>query len=110
MPIEDATATALQEAKTVYEQGSNGIPAGFVKLQGIDGRTKEARYFKEHDKFSVSSSNSTHVAAPNGSTVTVHPINGGQSLERKKRAYKKFLDVMQRHGFLEDASVYTRMD
>lgn len=110
--IESATEEALNKARRVYQNNKNiDSSLGFAKIQGLDGRKKEARYFKKRDEFSVSSNSSTHIAAPNGTTVKILEF-GSQSIERKRVAHEAFIEVMKDHGFFEDqdVSVYTRMD
>lgn len=110
--IESATEEALNEARKVYRSNKNiDSSLGFAKIQGLDGRKKEALYYKKRDEFSVSSSSSTHVSAPSGTTVKILEF-GSQSIERKRLAHEEFIKVMKRHGFFQDQDVriYVRMD
>lgn len=110
--IENAVNEALKEAREVYQKEKDQGGLGFAKIQGLDGRKKEARYLKDRDEFRVSSNTSQHVASANGTTVSILGFSS-QSIQRKRKAYKKFIDVMKRHGFFQDdkrISVYTRAD
>lgn len=110
--IEKATSRALREARKVYQE-NEGIASslGFAKIQNLDGRKQEARYFKEREGFSIRSNASDHISAPNGTTLTISEF-GSQSIERKRKAYEAFIESMEKQGFFEDqnVSVYTRMD
>lgn len=110
--IQQATNKALQKARTAFQE-NKGIPSslGFTKIQGLDGRKKEAKYFKERDGFSVQTNTSDHISAPVGTTVKISEITS-QSMERSRKAYQAFIESMQQDGFFEDqdVSVYTRMD
>lgn len=111
--IQKAVDEALRKAREVYEREDNVGSLGFAKVQGLDGRKKEARYLKKRDEFRVRSNSSQHIAAPNGTTVSIDGF-GSQSIHRKEKAYEKFVQVMKDHGFFQDddnyVSVYTRMD
>jgi hypothetical protein len=110
--IKLATDKALRAARQEYNENEDITSSlGFAKIQGLDGRKEEAVYFKTRDEFIVSSNPSTHISAPNGTTVKIIDF-GSQLIERKRVAHEKFIEIMKRHGYFEDqdVSVYTRMD
>lgn len=114
MPVSDefkkAVDVAYSKAMNDFHSSKETLPFGFVKLQGFDGRTSESKFFKNDDRFDYNiTSNSSHIAAPDGNTVSINKVST-QSVEKKKTAYKTFLKVMRGIGYLDDISVHTRLD
>jgi len=105
--LEEAINQAYETAVETFEPRRQ-FPIGWVKLQGLDGRTKEIKSLKEDDRFNVRSATG-YANGPQGTTVTIDRISC-QGIPPKEDAYRAFLEEMQEHGFLTDARLYTRWD